>query len=503
MTNNVYTPTDLCIGELSYSDECSKLDQNYIESLNAQVLEISGAPLNVYKLLGVHEQTQEINLVTTNGRSIASGSLSGTLPQYAFENILLLWESDTMGTNVISNNTYIGWNFGTFKNSYGAEKYAPPQKIKKNVNRLKILQGGTSANQATKIKIENSNDGGATWNRVDIITCTPSNILVTYDIAQSYPANMWRLVPIEFNGTSTDTWIINTIELYDYVATDVTNVEDLLFLENRNRDYSTVPITLKVQYDVGETGTDFSRFGIDIPLQYIFTISFARMVSLLNRPIVVGDIIELPNEMQYNSKLVGVKKWFEVTDTGWSAAGYAPNWQPILYRFTAEPLIANTGNRDVIGFTKNTLDSSDADFLFDTQQVVNIQNTSSDFIAASASQSVPETGTDVSDMIFSDGLGNEPDPLPNTYTQTANYVEDGLPPNNLPYTEGPDFPNAPIDGVYHRLTYPGDTRIPTRLFMFSLVKTRWIYKETDRRNEYSSHKKGMLNIMHSNDRVDF
>ena len=51
---NTYTQPDLCIGDLSYNNECSKLDQNYIESLNAQVLEISGAPLNVYKLLGVH-----------------------------------------------------------------------------------------------------------------------------------------------------------------------------------------------------------------------------------------------------------------------------------------------------------------------------------------------------------------------------------------------------------------------------------------------------------------
>lgn len=500
---NTYTQPDLCIGDLSYNNECSKLDQNYIESLNAQVLEISGAPLNVYKLLGVHEQTQEINLISTNGRSIASGSLSGTLPMYAFENILLSWESDTMGATVTSGNTYIGWNFGTFKNSYGEEKYAPPQKLKKNVTRLKIKQGGIATNQATKIKIENSNDGGATWYRVDIITCSFSTDLVTYDIAQSFPANMWRLVPIEFSGTSSDTWIINTIELYDYVATAVTNIEDLFFLENRNKDYATNPIQLKVQYDVGETGTDFSRFGIDIPLQYVFTISFARMVALLSRPIVVGDIIELPNEMQYNTKLVGVKKWFEVTDTGWSANGYAPNWQPILYRFTAEPLIANTGNRDVIGFTKNTINSSDSDFIFESSQVVNIQNTSSENIAADASQAVPETGTDVSDMVYSDGLSTDPNPLPHTYNSTANYVEDGIPPNGLPYTEGSDFPNAPLDGSYHRLTYPGDTRIPTRLFKFSVVKGRWIFQETDRRSEYSSHKKAMLDIMKSNDRVDF
>lgn len=491
---NIYTQPDLCVGDLSYNDECSKLDQNYIESLNAQILEISGAPLNIYKLLGVHEQTQEINLISTNGRPIASGSLSGTLPMYAFENLLLSWESDSMGALVTSNSTYIGWNFGTFKNIYGGEKYAPAQKIKKSVTRLKIKQGGVDANQATKIKIENSNDGGSTWFRVDIITCTPSSELVTYDIKQSFPANMWRLVPIEFNGTSTDTWIVNTIELYDYVATDVTNIEDLFFLENRNKDYATSAITLKVQYDVGETGTDFSRFGIDIPLQYVFTISFARMVELLNRPIVVGDIIELPNEMQYNTKLVGVKKWFEVTDTGWSANGYAPNWQPILYRFTAEPLIANTGNRDVLGYKKNVIDSSDVDFLFDTTQVVTIQNTSNENIKSDASQSVPETGTDVSDMPFSEGL---------TIDNTNPYIEDGLPPNGLPYTEATDFPNNPIDGAYHRLTYPGDTRIATRLFKFSVVKGRWIYQETDRRGEYSSHKKGMLDIMSSSERVEF
>jgi len=75
------------------------------------------------------------------------------------------------------------------------------------------------------------------------------------------------------------------------------------------------------------------------------------------------------------------------------------------------------------------------------------------------------------------------------FNRTGLYVEDAMPQNGDPYTEGPTFPQSPSEGDYHRLTYVGTASgIPAKLYRWSTTKMRWVYLETDRRAEYD----GML-----------
>jgi hypothetical protein len=69
------------------------------------------------------------------------------------------------------------------------------------------------------------------------------------------------------------------------------------------------------------------------------------------------------------------------------------------------------------------------------------------------------------------------------------YVEDAIPQNNAPYTEGPEYPPAPADGDYHRMIYVGLSKdVPARLYRWSQTKGRWIYLETDRRAQYNEQR---------------
>ena len=79
------------------------------------------------------------------------------------------------------------------------------------------------------------------------------------------------------------------------------------------------------------------------------------------------------------------------------------------------------------------------------------------------------------------------------------YGIDGMPPNGAPYTEGDTFPNNPVNGDYHRLTYTTiGTNIPPRLHRYSEIKGFWIYLETDLRYKFKSTKPYLQEFIDTN-----
>jgi hypothetical protein len=281
-------------------------------------------------------------------------------------------------------------------------------------------------------------------------------------------------------------------------------------MENRDRDYEKVPVSLKVQYIPTDGISDLSKFGLSILDQYSFTASFAQTVQKLGRPIVVGDIIELPPEMQYDQNMTPVRKFLEVTDTAWSSSGFSPGWKPMVFRFQAQQALPSQETRDIFG-TLDTQKYLIADSILGDGigEQLNIGPlTATEEAQKEALNAVPETGSD--EQLSTDG---QPQPVPwvSQNVKTAqpsaatppfranSYQEDGLPPTDVPYEEGYTLPPVAgaTDGDYFRLYYPEETKIPPRLYRFSAVKNRWIYLETDRRGDYSSYKPSVRKILES------
>jgi len=98
-----------------------------------------------------------------------------------------------------------------------------------------------------------------------------------------------RVVPTLY--TATGPWQVFELDVLDSPPTNINNLQDLFFNENRDRDYEKVPILLKCQYIPTDSLTDLSKFGLSVLDQYNFTTSFATMVERLGRPLVVVDII--------------------------------------------------------------------------------------------------------------------------------------------------------------------------------------------------------------------
>lgn len=595
-----FVPAQPCVGQWELSstnpDICQQTDQQRQESYVAESLNISGAPVNIYKLLGIHEQG--------NGSLLADASVfaSTAFPGYPSSGInsnSLPWRSIQTGAS-IPGNTFVGVDFGIKMLAVGGSEYKPDKPNWKKVAALQITQSsipnywarqvraeiadgtcevgsvmfsgsgngvlsidstGSNATQSVVSVVANTANtfivfatmpsgavislGLATvgvlfsstfvnftinagtvpfaggdmftfslnyvWKRVGIYNLVQSPLPQTINFQTPLSVKAVRLVPTMFTGT--ENWEVLALDVLDSAPTDINNIQDLFFNENRDRDYAKVPLMLKVQYNPTDSVSDLAKFGINILDQYTFTASFNMMVQTLGRPVVVGDILEVIPEMQYDHNMRPIRKFLEVTDTGWASEGFGAHWKPTLYRFQAQQALPSQETRDIFGTldTQKYLipDSILADGIGEQLDVTPLTQTEE--VQKEAAHRVPETGSDDQRSTIGSPLPakqvapnakGQPealDPVPLPGGAQNIYIEDGLPPNGEAYGEGFKLPemNTATDGDYFRLYYPPETKIPPRLYRFSSVKNRWIYMETDRRGLYSSHKPSVRNILQS------
>ena len=495
-------PSDVCKPfQLSDNeDEC--IIKDYVE----EALGIGGADLNFFKLLGVHEQGQ-LTDTTGNGTPISGGAAINFPAANAFDQYVTAWRSLQKGIGVTAS-SFIGYDFGIIRLNNLRTRYGESKDETRDVSTLRIKQTSDPNKRVTRVRVERSQDG-IKWYGVDIVSLPDCDKLVTVNFRRSVPSRYWRLRPVEFNGNDTDFWSVVALELIDYEETQITNVQDRLFLENKNRDYQTPHITVKGSYDLVDTQTELSRFGIELPTQMLYvTVSFNSVVRALGRPPVIGDVIEMPSETQYSSSMEPVKKYMELTDVGWSTEGYTPGWQPTMLRCIAQPMLASQETQDIFGDLAGQVDSSG---LFDEddgnhpvyQDYSEIGQTVTE--QAVQEDAAPQRGSDFGNEIeeFSEEQAQAATDIGISITKIglnadATYVEDALPPNGEDFSLGDTFPVSPTNNDYHRLTYSGLAGdVPDRLYRYSNAKGRWIYLETDRRHEYDGQKKKLQEFITS------
>jgi len=473
--------------DITESNEC------FIDNYVNEALEIAGAKVNVFKLLGVHEQQKLIDQVGF-GEPLTSGSPNAFPPINAFTSNNLEWRSFGKGSEVV-NSVFIGYDFGTLKLDNGRARYGIDAPIHQHITTIIIKQSVNSSNRVTKARIERSNDN-IQWYGAGIVELPNDNNENQISFKRSVPSRYWRIRPLEFSGGAADSWNVERLQLIHYNDTQLDNFdEDYIFMETRNRDYAKDTILLKGQYDLIDVQAEISRWGMDVPSQELYIqIGFTSAVNALGRPVIIGDILELPSETQYDPNMNPVKKYLEVTDVGWSTEGYTPGWTPSMLRVVAKPALASQETQDVFGDFAPTI-GTDGFLEINREKYQDVSN-SAPHITAEAKTQVPERGSDIADIaeIPADTIVNNLNATGTDLNQlnlnpNGLYMEDALPPNGEPYTIGDLLPTIHNDGDYHRLTYSGLAEdVPPRLYRWSTVKNRWLYLETDRRFEYNKTK---------------
>ena len=297
---------------------------------------------------------------------------------------------------------------------------------------------------------------------------------------------------------------LGTVDQADPTSTNRTeqNIQDLLFIENRDRKYDTSVYTMRGIYQRQDQDFDLSQFGLFLQTGTIFmTFHLRDMVDTIGRKIMAGDVLELPHLKDYDSQIgdvpAALKRYYVVGDCSFASEGFSQTWWPHLWRVKLNPLVDSQEYKDILN---NIKEDTDNDGIEDTP-IAEIISTYdkyieiNDSVIADAEASVPKSGYDTSGLYIkpltedgrlgtiSSNTADDDTELNTTFvdTETADdaplgpdkkikgyLTGDGLAPNGLPLGIGIEFPGAPVNGDYFlRSDY-----LPNRLFRYD--GRRWV-----------------------------
>jgi hypothetical protein len=279
----------------------------------------------------------------------------------------------------------------------------------------------------------------------------------------------------------------------NYTSASVLNIQDLLFLENRDRKYDTSVYVMRGIYTVSDNDWDLSQFGLMLSSDTIvLTFHLNDTVAMIGRKLMSGDVIELQHKKDYfplNAEIPAVlKRFYVVQDVTFAAEGFSQTWWPHLIRIKAIPMVNSQEYKDIL----NNISSGDSNDTPIGQIMTNFAklNEINDAIITQAQIDVPKSGYDTDTLYVeperdSEGVMGPGDPLgtftdntelttdstvtltdsaqvtPNT-TIPAYLGGDGVAPDGWPVTASTGFPVQPRVGDYVLRT----DYIPNRLFRF-------------------------------------
>ena len=153
-----------------------------------------------------------------------------------------------------------------------------------------------------------------------------------------------------------------------YTDSSVTNIQDLLFLENRDRKYEKDVTFMKGMYNVQDIDFDLSQFGLFLQNDTVFiTFHLNDMVGVLGRKLISGDVLELPHlkddyaleDENVDKVYESLKRYYVVQDGSRAAEGFSQTWFPHLWRVKCTPLVDAQEYRDILGDIINADGSGD------------------------------------------------------------------------------------------------------------------------------------------------
>jgi hypothetical protein len=283
-----------------------------------------------------------------------------------------------------------------------------------------------------------------------------------------------------------------------YPNTSAQNIQDLLYLENRDRKYDPDVYKMRGIYQRADQDFDLSQFGLFLQTGTIFmTFHLRDMVDQIGRKLIAGDVLELQHLKDFDALNQDVpaalKRYYVVGDASFASEGFSPTWWPHLWRVKLNPLVDSQEYQGILNIiSANNGTGGNATPI---SQIVSTYNTFmniNDAIVTQAEIDVPKSGYDtghfytlptdlpdanpVSDLT-ADHLSPTADTTGihadrgsgNPTSKIEGYLTgDGLAPNRVVTGAGIAFPPDPTDGDFFlRLDY-----LPNRLFRFN--STRWV-----------------------------
>jgi hypothetical protein len=141
----------------------------------------------------------------------------------------------------------------------------------------------------------------------------------------------------------------------NYKADDILNetkIQDLLFLENRDRIYDPDIYELRGVYNVGDQDFDLTQFGLFLSADTIYiTFHTNDMVDRMGRKLMAGDVIELPHirdDLLLDQSQPAINKFYVIQDASRAAEGFSQTWYPHIWRIKASPMTDAQEYKDIL-----------------------------------------------------------------------------------------------------------------------------------------------------------
>jgi len=269
-----------------------------------------------------------------------------------------------------------------------------------------------------------------------------------------------------------------------------TTIQDLLFLENRDRKYSSDIYTVRGIYNVQDQDFNLSQFGMFLSNDTMFlTVHMNDIIERIGRKPMSGDVVELPH-MKEDYSLdesipIALKRYYVVEDVNRAAEGFSQTWWPHLLRLKMKSLVDSQEYKDILGDAKTTGSLASYMSTYNREKTINEQ------VVKQAEEDSPKAGFNYKQYYVApiDERGNIRTDNVNTVAQRTSsskkvnavidtpasshygfYLDgDGVAPNGAPAGFGINFPTSNVDkGDYFLRT----DYLPNRLFRYD--GARWI-----------------------------
>ena len=287
-----------------------------------------------------------------------------------------------------------------------------------------------------------------------------------------------------------------TADQPQYDAVKETNIQDLLFLENRDRKYDPDVYTHRGIYNVQDIDFDLSQFGLFLSNDVLFmTVHIRSIVKTIGRKPIAGDVIELPHlkdEYALDDYSVALKRFYVIEDINRAAEGFSQTWWPHLYRLKLKQIYDGQEYAEILDLPANS-EEDDGTTLRDLLSTYEKEMQINNAVIAQAEADAPRSGWEMSHLwtITTDDKDNvllqtadQTDLDASGITVTADEINtmpprigytgylvnygDDIAPNGAPFGSGIQFPRDNMRGDYFLRT----DMMPNRLFQYDGQK--WI-----------------------------
>ncbi len=272
-------------------------------------------------------------------------------------------------------------------------------------------------------------------------------------------------------------------------------IQDVLFMENRDRIYEPDVYVLRGIYQMQDLDFNLSQFGLFLSNDNIMVHFHLRnCVDTIGRKIMPGDVFELPHlkdEYALDDAQVALKRFYVVTDVTRPTNGFSQTWYPHLLRAKCQPLVDTQEFAQILDADSGAGDGSTLrDLLSTYQKSIDINNQ----IIEQAQADAPLSGFDKHNLYViptdENGLVDVADASDTDEDASETYLDasfvlrtpdrdiyigiesgDGAPANGTKFGSGITFPSDPAKGEYFLRT----DYLPNALFRYD--GKRWLMKE--------------------------